>query len=91
MYAANSQGSRSSVTCELRTYDVTPPSGRFDADFETTSNPQVLKASVVVHDDSPVVDAYMGIGFGQGFYGDQIKRFTKVNLDERDTNVDTGR
>ena len=83
MYAENSQGSRSSVTCKLRTYDITLPTGRFDADFRTTSNPYVLKASVVVYDDSPINDSYVGIGYGKGMYGDQIKRFTSVNLNER--------
>ena len=90
MYAQNSQGSRSSVTCELNTYDVTLPSGRLQAEFDTTSNPDILKAFVVVHDDSPIIEAYVGIGFGEGVYGDQVKPFTPTNFEERDYNIDTG-
>ena len=90
MFAQNSQGSRSSVTCKLHTYDVTLPSGRFEAEFATSSNPRVLKSSVVVHDDSPIVEAFVAIGFGEGIYGDQIKPFTPTNFDERDFSIDIG-
>ena len=91
MFAQNSQGSRSSVTCELPTYDITPPTGRFEAAFSTTSNPDILKASVVVQDDSPIVEAYVGIGYGAGIYGDQIKRFTPVSLKKRNVSLKTGK
>ena len=90
MFAQNSQGSRSSVTCKLHTYDVTLPSGRFEAEFATSSNPHVLKSSVVVHDDSPIVESFVAIGFGEGIYGDQIKPFTPTNLDARDFSIDIG-
>ena len=89
LFAQNSQGSRSSVTCELPTYDITLPSGRFEAAFSTTSNPDVLQAYVVVHDDSPVVEAYVGIGYGAWIYGDQFKRFKPVSLEKRNASLGT--
>ena len=92
MFAVNNQGSRSRVICRLSTYDVTPPTGRFEAEFDTTSNPEILKASVVVHDDSPITETYVGIGYRSWIYGDQVKRFSPTDVNKRwAPYIDTGK
>ena len=92
MFAVNNQGLRSRVICRLSTYDVTPPTGRFEAEFDTTSNPEILKASVVVHDDSPITETYVGIGYRSWIYGDQVKRFTPTDVNKRwAPYIDTGK
>ena len=44
------------ATCELDTYDMTSPSGRIGSEYKSTSNPNVLHGSLLVVDDSPIVD-----------------------------------
>ena len=90
VFAENSEGTRASVSCQLSTYDTTPPSGRVTAEFITTSNPTVIKASVVAHDDSVVIAAFVGVGFGKGSYGDQMAQWTATDLTPRKTDVDLG-
>ncbi|KAK3612527.1 hypothetical protein CHS0354_024500 [Potamilus streckersoni] len=90
MYAENSAGIRSSVACQLETYDVTLPGGRFSADFIRSSNPTTLKASVVVIDDSKLEKIQVGVGFGKGIYGDQLVTWTDINLMKRISNIQTG-
>lgn len=80
MYAENSGGARSSAACMLPTYDTTPPTGRITAEFTTTSNPAILKASVLVHDDSNVIESFVGVGYGKGIYGDQMVSWFQKDL-----------
>ncbi|CAG2251012.1 unnamed protein product [Mytilus edulis] len=81
MYAQNDAGARSMATCSLNTYDVTLPGGRFTEDFLSTSNPAVMKASVVVYEDSDIVMTQVGLGYGKDVWGDQIIPWTSVNVD----------
>lgn len=67
----------------LPTYDTTVPTARIIPSFLTTSNPNVIKASALVHDDSEIRKAFIGIGYGKGSYGDQLIPWTFKNLKER--------
>ncbi|VDH98959.1 Hypothetical predicted protein [Mytilus galloprovincialis] len=80
MYAQNDAGERSMATCSLNTYDVTLPGGRFTADFLSTSNPAVMKASVVVYEDSDIVLTQVGLGYGKDVWGDQVIPWNTVNI-----------
>jgi hypothetical protein len=73
----------------LTTYDTTEPTARISPAFLSTSNPNVIKASVLVHDDSLITEAYTGVGYGKGSYGDQVIPWTLRNLHER-PNVPSG-
>lgn len=90
MYAENSAGTRSRVNCWLLTYDTTLPTGRITPDFSTTSNPTIIKASALAHDDSPIEEVFIGAGFGKGSYGDQIAKWRAATLVER-TPASSGR
>ena len=50
--AANSAGKTATVTCYLRTYDMTPPTGRVTRGFRFVSHPHVLKGASVLLDDT---------------------------------------
>ncbi|XP_053400990.1 uncharacterized protein LOC123541000 [Mercenaria mercenaria] len=85
VYAENSAGARAGVTCMLTTYDTTEPTARITPAFLSTSNPNEIKASVLVHDDSEIIKAFTGVGYGKGSYGDQVVPWTLRNLKERTT------
>lgn len=68
----------------LQTYDTTPPTGRIRAEFLTTSNPEVVKATINVHDDTDIVRSNLGIGYSRGIYGDQMVRWTAKDLHEKE-------
>lgn len=53
--AKNNGGGSRDTTCQLSTYDQTLPTGRVRPQFETTSNPTVLKVSIMVTDDTEIV------------------------------------
>ena len=53
--AKNSQGGAAKATCELPTYDTTPPGGRVTEGFISTSHPNIITASVLVIDDSVII------------------------------------
>ena len=80
MYAQNDAGERSMATCDLHTYDVTLPGGRFTEDFLSTSNPAVMKASVVVYEDSDIELTQVGLGYGKDVWGDQVIPWNTVNV-----------
>ncbi|CAH1249045.1 SELE [Branchiostoma lanceolatum] len=69
--AANSEGASASVTCGLDYYDLSPPAGRVNPDFFTTSHPNVLKATGMAVDETPLVEKKEGVGLGRGIFGDQ--------------------
>ncbi|XP_046562947.1 uncharacterized protein LOC124271840 [Haliotis rubra] len=85
VYGENSAGARSTVTCAIPTYDVTPPGGRLTADFSSTSNPAELRGNVVVYEDSDLVKSSVGVGLGRGIYADEIIAYNSVNLRGRHT------
>ncbi|XP_048258679.1 uncharacterized protein LOC124137747 [Haliotis rufescens] len=85
VYGENSAGKRSTVTCSIPTYDVTPPGGRLTPDFSSTSNPAELRGNVVVYDDSDLVKSSVGVGLGRGIYGDEVIAYNSVNLKKRNS------
>ncbi|ESO82597.1 hypothetical protein LOTGIDRAFT_236952 [Lottia gigantea] len=76
----NSGGGSATVTCSLPTYDVSLPGGRFTTEFVTSSNPRVLKASVVVFEDSDLEYSSVGVGLGRGIYGDEMEHWNPIDL-----------
>ena len=81
MIAENDSGQKSEAYCSLPTYDVTLPGGRFQEQFSSTSNPDVLKAYVTVYEDSELVETQVGVGYGKQIYGDQIIPWNHIDLD----------
>ena len=81
MIAENDSGQKSEAYCSLPTYDVTLPGGRFQEQFSSTSNPDVLKAYVTVYEDSELVETQVGVGYGKQIYGDQIIPWNHIVLD----------
>ena len=81
MIAENDSGQKSEAYCSLPTYDVTLPGGRFQEQFSSTSNPDVLKAYVTVYEDSDLVETQVGVGYGKQIYGDQIIPWNHIDLD----------
>ncbi|CAG2239680.1 unnamed protein product [Mytilus edulis] len=84
--AENDSGQKSTASCYLSTYDITPPGGRFDEDYKTTSNPSVIKASVTVYEDSELVETKVAMGYGKGIWGDQLVPWQDVELDQSTIN-----
>ncbi|KAL5015119.1 hypothetical protein ScPMuIL_009389 [Solemya velum] len=83
----NDAGGSATISCTLPSYDVTVPSGRFTTAFTLTSNPEVLRASVVVFEDSILAEARVGVGYSEGMFGDTIVPWYRVDLTERTTEV----
>ena len=81
MIAENDSGQKSEAFCSLPTYDVTLPGGRFQEQFLSTSNPDVLKGYVTVYEDSELVETQVGVGYGKQIYGDQIIPWNHIDLD----------
>jgi hypothetical protein len=67
----------------LQTYDTTEPTARITPGFLSTSNPNVIKASILIHDDSKLTKAFIGVGYSKGIYGDQLIPWTMRDLNER--------
>ncbi|XP_070574642.1 uncharacterized protein [Ptychodera flava] len=78
--ATNSAKAVAMATCYIPTYDRTLPGGRITPDFKSTSRPNVLRASAVVHDDSILIDQKEGVGFGLGLHGDQTVPWNDISL-----------
>ncbi|KAK3609657.1 hypothetical protein CHS0354_035942 [Potamilus streckersoni] len=90
VWAENSAGNRARATCQLPTYDITLPSGRFTAEFVRTSNPSTLKATVVVFEDSALTSAHVGVGFGMDIYGEQVVPWTYTQLQQQSFDLNIG-
>ena len=90
LIAENNSGQRSEVFCYLPTYDVTLPGGRFQEEFSSTSNPNVLKAYVTVYEDSELQLVQEGVGYGKHIYGDQIVPWKLINLDHNSVSDNFG-
>ncbi|XP_063408918.1 uncharacterized protein LOC134692399 [Mytilus trossulus] len=84
--AENDSGQKSTASCYLSTYDITPPGGRFDEDYKSTSNPSVIKASVTVYEDSELVETKVAMGYGKGIWGDQLVPWNDVELGQSTIN-----
>ena len=71
--ARNSNGGTSTVECSLNTYDNTIPDGRIEASYPFTSNPSKLSGTVVVFDDSNLIQSNaQSVGFSQGEFGNEV-------------------
>jgi hypothetical protein len=57
--------------CKTGENHVTLPGGRFQEEFLSTSNPNVLKGYVTVYEDSELQLVQVGVGYGKHIYGDQ--------------------
>ncbi|VDI54125.1 Hypothetical predicted protein [Mytilus galloprovincialis] len=90
LIAENNSGQRSEAFCSLPTYDVTVPGGRFQEDFMSTSNPEVLRAYVTVYEDSELQTVQVGAGYGKGIFGDQMVPWDNVDLDHNQINNNLG-
>ncbi|XP_063408925.1 uncharacterized protein LOC134692405 [Mytilus trossulus] len=84
--AENDSGQKSKASCYLSTYDITPPGGRLDEDYKTTSNPSVIKASITVYEDSELVETKVALGYGKDIWGDQVVQWHDVRLDQGNIN-----
>ena len=68
--AKNTQGLKTVLECSLPTYDITLPSGRMEANYIKTSHPNKISSSMVVIDDSALVEEqYVAVGVGEHYYG----------------------
>lgn len=84
MWAENDAGARSRASCSIPTYDVTLPGGRFNPDYLSTSNPDVMKAQVKVYEDSPITMTQVGLGYGKMIWGDQVVAWNDVSVEPDD-------
>ena len=79
--ARNSQGLEVTTQCSLNTFDSTVPDGRVEHAYKCSSHPNKLIASVVVFDDSPLIDThYKAIGYSAGKFGSQFIDWEEINL-----------
>ncbi|GAB1602264.1 uncharacterized protein LOC115224694 [Argonauta hians] len=77
----NSEGLESLTSCTLETYDSTVPDGRFDPSYPFTSRKDTLKGTVIIMDDSPIVEkGHVAIGYGPGTLGSQVMSWKGLNL-----------
>ena len=81
--ATNTENKQTVVHCILDTYDITPATGRFEAAHIYTSHPSKLSGTLIVIEDSPLVEEqYTGVGVGRGYYGDQSVQWYLFDLDK---------
>lgn len=79
--AKNSQGLQSVAQCALKTYDGTLPDGRVEHVYTYSSHPKKLFASVIVFDDSPLLEnQYSAVGFNPGKFGSQLIDWSILRL-----------
>ncbi|KAL3857351.1 hypothetical protein ACJMK2_012027 [Sinanodonta woodiana] len=78
--AENSQGLKSYLKCKLNTYDTTLPGGRVEASHPFTSIPNQIAGTVIVMEDSPVIEAYHALGYSPGEYGTQVASWQTLTL-----------
>ena len=80
--AKNSQGLEATTQCSLKTFDSTLPDGRVEHSYKFSSHPSKLVASVIVFEDSPLVDIhYKAVGYSAGQFGSQFIDWEELNLD----------
>lgn len=91
--AENLEGMKSYGTCELPSYDITPPTGWILPSYVLTSHPSYLSVTIMVTDDSPLQETQLvAVGLGAGQFGDQqlvwSDFLTKLFSTEPDVSVD---
>ena len=85
--AINTQGLEAVAQCSMKTFDVTIPSGRMEADHIKISHPHKISASMVVIDDSPLVEEqFVAVGVGEFYYGHSVKDWHHFELEENPVN-----
>ena len=88
--AENLQGTKSYGTCDLPSYDITPPTGWILPSYRLSSHPSYLSAVAMVTDDSPLQDTQLvAVGLGAGHYGDQQLAWSKLVTSQFSTEPDT--
>ncbi|XP_070573688.1 uncharacterized protein [Ptychodera flava] len=88
--AVNSAKASTKTVCQISTYDSTLPAGRVTPDFLSTSHPNILRASSLALDDSPILHRQEAIGFGESIFGDQVFPWTDFDLDKNAHEVEIG-
>ncbi|KAK3589126.1 hypothetical protein CHS0354_017092 [Potamilus streckersoni] len=78
--AENSQGLKSYLKCKLDTYDTTLPGGRVEASHPFTSLPNQISGTVLMIEDSPIIESYHALGYSPGEYGTQVTSWQTLNL-----------
>ena len=87
--ATNTDQQSTTVRCVLDTYDVTPPSGRMEPAHLLTSHPSKMAASLMVIEDAQLVEEqFVGLGMGEGFYGDQTIEWHLFDLEKEPVNIE---
>lgn len=85
--AGNSEGLFAYTHCHLETFDSTIPDGRVDPSYAYSSHPTKLSGTVVVFDDSPLVETHkVAVGYSPGQFGSEFipwKPFTLQNTQAR--------
>ena len=85
--ATNTQGLETVVQCKINTFDVTLPSGRMEADHIKTSHPHKLSASMIVIDDSPLVEEqFVAVGVGEHYYGHSVLDWHHFEMEKNPIN-----
>ena len=85
--ATNTQGLKTVVQCSIGTYDITLPSGRMEANYVKTSHPNKISSSLVVIDDSPLVEEqYVAVGMGEHYYGHSVVDWHHFKLEKNPIN-----
>jgi hypothetical protein len=88
--AENLQGVKSYGTCEIPSYDITPPTGWILPPYHLSSHPSFLSAVAMVTDDSPLQDSQLvAVGLGAGHYGDQQLAWSSLATSQFSTEPDT--
>ena len=79
--ARNSQGLETTTQCSLNTFDSTVPDGRVEHAYKCSSHPSKLIASVVVFDDSLLLDThYKAVGYSAGTFGSEFIDWDDISL-----------
>ena len=79
--AGNSNGLYVYTHCMLTTFDNTIPDGRVDPSYQYSSHPLKLSGTVVVFDDSQLVDQHQrALGFSAGPFGSEFRNWEPMVL-----------
>ena len=85
--AKNTQGLETVLQCSIGSYDVTLPSGRMEANHIKTSHPNKLSSSMIVIDDSPLIEEqFVAVGAGEHYYGHSVVDWHHFELEKNPIN-----
>lgn len=83
----NTEGLETTAHCSLPIYDCSEPGGQVDAAYSCTSHPNRLDASVVIYENSELIEAALhhGLGFSPSTFGHEVVNWqplilTRTNL-----------